>query len=1058
MKKKLLLFMVAIFSIGGLNSQVGLDFDGNDDVILTDYEGVVGSASRTIEVWFKKDFGSGQMIISESGGGAANFSRFTFKLQNNHLRVEIGGGLSLEGNTYLSSSTWYHGAVVYDDNAATNKYTLYLDGQIEAQGDFSGVNTTNIKTSIGARSNGVGAFNGMLDEYRFWTTARTQAEIQSNMNDELCTLPATLGAYFKFNEGVPAGANTAITNAVDEVSPSAVNTLTNFAMTGTFSNYVVGEVNVSVNVYETNVTSCGAYTWSENGITYTTSGTYDETFTASNGCDSTLRLILDIPVIDLNVTSLATSGGLIADQTGATYQWLDCNNGNSIIIGETAASFIATVDGSYAVEITSNGCVDTSACTPVIAATYLNPGLNFDGVDDYISTSTSGVSGNGARTVEAWIKVPIANTTSQNTLIDWGTFAIGQRSTFNILNQKLRFEVGGAGVNGTTLLNDDTWHHVAFTYDPNDNDTIRFYVDGVEDGKGRITSVNSGSSINIIIGDRTDYNSKFFGEMDDVRVFDFVRTESEISAEMNQELCSQTTGLIAYFNFNEGTPFVDNSAITTVADLSSNLGTGTLENFDLTISTSNFVIGAPILAGLTSTVEQVSACNDYTWAENSTLYNTSGIYSEVLTATSGCDSILILDLTIVQPDLTTITELACNTFTWAENGMTYTTSGQYSETYTNQAGCDSIITLDLTITTPTSSTSTETACDQFVWSANGTTLTTSGQYVETLTSQAGCDSIVTLDLTINQSDASTVTETACDQFTWSENGTTYTTSGQYVETYTNQLGCDSTITLDLTITLSDAITETESACDSFVWAVNGTTYTTSGQYVESFTNQAGCDSIITLDLTISSTDSIVLDEVACNEYTWNENGTTYTTSGQYVESFTNQGGCDSVMVLNLTINSIDLTVTNNNSGTFTANQDNATYQWIDCNTNDVIAGETSQDFTPTYNGSFAVIVDVNNCSDTSDCIAIGNVGLDQNDLNSFTLYPNPSNGAFNIEFNQSFTGMIKVYDATGKLVYEGSENNNKVSNIKLSNVENGIYFVKIISANGYASTKKVSIK
>uniref|UniRef100_UPI00131EC267 T9SS type A sorting domain-containing protein n=1 Tax=Brumimicrobium mesophilum TaxID=392717 RepID=UPI00131EC267 len=263
---------------------------------------------------------------------------------------------------------------------------------------------------------------------------------------------------------------------------------------------------------------------------------------------------------------------------------------------------------------------------------------------------------------------------------------------------------------------------------------------------------------------------------------------------------------------------------------------------------------------------------------------------------------------------------------------------------------------------------------------------------------------------------------------------------------------------DLTINQADMTTLTESACDSYTWSENGMTYTTSGQYIESFTNQAGCDSIITLDLTIGATDSIVLNESACNEYTWSENGTTYTTSGQYVESFTNTSGCDSVMVLNLTINPIDLTVTDNGSGMFTANEPNATYQWIDCNTNTVITGETSQDFIPTYNGDFAVIIDNTNCSDTSDCVTIGNVGLDKNSLNAFTLYPNPSNGEFNIEFNQSFTGTVKVNDVTGKTVLHTNVYNSTISKINLSKVNEGIYFVKIISDNGYVSTKKVHIQ
>jgi hypothetical protein len=194
---------------------------------------------------------------------------------------------------------------------------------------------------------------------------------------------------------------------------------------------------------------------------------------------------------------------------------------------------------------------------------------------------------------------------------------------------------------------------------------------------------------------------------------------------------------------------------------------------------NNFSLCTP-----TYSTETISICSSYTWAENGQTYTTSGTY----TSTIGCDTIT-LELTIIPSITSTTTISACDSYTWAENGQTYTTSGNYTST----TGCDTK-TLELTITPSSSSTSDVTACDSYTWAENGQTYTTSGTY----TSTTDCDT-KTLELTITPSSSSTSNVTACESYTWAENGQTYTTSG----TYTSTIGCDSK-TLELTIATPSA--------------------------------------------------------------------------------------------------------------------------------------------------------------------------------------------------------------------------------------------------------------
>src|SRR5690606_13358728 len=111
----------------------------------------------------------------------------------------------------------------------------------------------------------------------------------------------------------------------------------------------------------------------------------------------------------------------------------------------------------------------------------------------------------------------------------------------------------------------------------------------------------------------------------------------------------------------------------------------------------------------------------------------------------------------------------------------------------------------------------------------------------------------------------------------------------------------------------------------------------------------GCDSIVTLNLTINNPTTGTDVQTACNSYTWIDNNT-YTASNNTATHTIVGGaanGCDSIVTLNLTITTVDNSTTLN-ANTISANQNGATYRWLDCNNgNAVISGETAQSFTPT---------------------------------------------------------------------------------------------------------------
>ncbi len=380
--------------------------------------------------------------------------------------------------------------------------------------------------------------------------------------------------------------------------------------------------------------------------------------------------------------------------------------------------------------------------------TNAQTGLDFDGVDDYIQTNYTGLTGSNARTIEAWIKTGVVG--AQDVLVDMGTMPNGTRFTLNVLNGYLRIEIGGGGINSTTLIADNQWHHVAVTYDGGlVSNQFKLYIDGTMNISGNISAVatNTAAGVGLMIGRRNDGINYFLGKMDEVRVWNLERTAAQIQASMNTELCG-ATGLVAYYRFNEGTPGANNTAMTTVTDNSGNTNTGVMNNFTRNGNTSNWTTGVTLAnssgSGSSATIT-ASACGSYTAPSGNFTTTVSGTFNDTIANFQGCDSILTIIVTI-NPNTTSLLPVtACGIYV-APNGDTYTSSQTFTHIIPNAAGCDSIITINLTILNP-SSTLNETACDSYT-APSGAVYTTSQTFTDIIPSAFGCDSVITINLTI----------------------------------------------------------------------------------------------------------------------------------------------------------------------------------------------------------------------------------------------------------------------------------------------------------------------
>lgn len=294
-------------------------------------------------------------------------------------------------------------------------------------------------------------------------------------------------------------------------------------------------------------------------------------------------------------------------------------------------------------------------------------------------------------------------------------------------------------------------------------------------------------------------------------------------------------------------------------------------------------------------------------------------------------------------------------------------------------------------------------------------------------------------------------ETVCHSFTWRDGNTYFSdTSGVEFKVYSNIAGvCDSTYSLDLTITQPSSGEDVQTACISFEW-IDGNTYTSSNNtatYTYFGGNASGCDSTVTLNLSILPIATGTDVQTVCSSFTWID-GNTYTSSNNTATVTLVGGaanGCDSIVSLDLIIDTMPDVTTTTSGIIISVAQSGADYQWLDCNNGYApIAGETYQNFVPTYNGNFAVLVENGVCAATSDCVPLNVNSASISEISNAhfaTVYPNPTYDEIAVHLEAQQETIIEVYNSIGALV--NTLTTDLQHNILSINGEAGIYLVRV---------------
>ncbi|MGB0392166.1 MAG: T9SS type A sorting domain-containing protein, partial [Salibacteraceae bacterium] len=367
----------------------------------------------------------------------------------------------------------------------------------------------------------------------------------------------------------------------------------------------------------------------------------------------------------------------------------------------------------------------------------------------------------------------------------------------------------------------------------------------------------------------------------------------------------------------------------------------------------------------------------------------------------------------------------------------------------------------------------------YAWSTSATTASitgvTVGNYMVTVSDANGCSSIATVTISepnILLGNSHVDSNATCDglpnggasalptggtapyTYLWSTGATadviTGISVGSYTVTVTDANGCTSIESIIISSNNSTYSFISENACNSYISPSGLFTWTASGTYQDTIPNLAGCDSIITINLTINENGS-QQDVTICNGEFFTIGANVYTTSGTYTNVFTNAAGCDSTVITNLTVESVNVAVTQTGFK-LEANNTVASYQWINCDSNSaIIPGAINRTYLVTESGNYAVIVTESGCTDTSACVLVDGLGIsDFAETREINVYPNPiglNNGMVTIDVTNTSNYAIIIRDLTGKMIYLEEGLNRATNQIDITNFAAGTYFIEIKTEN-----------
>ncbi|WP_276132626.1 LamG-like jellyroll fold domain-containing protein [Polluticoccus soli] len=612
-----------------------LNFDGVDDYVnINNTLGNFGTGDFTVEMNVRTTQTSNFYLIGKRAiCDASNF--WNIGVGGGKPGMEINNGVSggsLNSTIAINNGQWHHLAITRKGTTMS----IYIDGALNITGTVSLFNLTNtsvlqLGSNVCNNQNPSLKYIGDMDEVRIWNRALCAAEISNNKNCELPAGQTGLLAYYKFNQGFVGVANTGVSTLVDETGNNN-GTLQNFALNGTTSNWMTGNVSGACAAYTVPVatitpagstTVCGGsvvlnastgtgytYQWKLNGnniananaatYTATISGNYTVEVSTTNcpvlssAVSVTINPVPTIAASNNGPVGQGSAVTLTASGNATSYSWSGPNNYSASGTSATITNAQSVNAGIYTlIGTNAQGCKDT-VVTTVEVSTIPAGALNFDGSNDRVVLQPT-IANLQNFTVEAWVKWNGVNyatiyaeglTSSLNPM-----FSLTMRSNGYELVLRNGAAVGLVANPTSSPVAPNQWAHVAFVR--TSATTGQLFVNGVktEDFTFADPGFIQTNVATLGVRQRSQFDGFLNGSLDEVRIWDRALCQGEIQNNMNCQLGGGQAGLISYYQFNQGFLNANNNAVNTLLDASGHNNNGTLNSMALNGATSNWVAG-----------------------------------------------------------------------------------------------------------------------------------------------------------------------------------------------------------------------------------------------------------------------------------------------------------------------------------------------------------------------------------------------------------------------------------------------------------------------------------
>lgn len=286
----------------------------------------------------------------------------------------------------------------------------------------------------------------------------------------------------------------------------------------------------------------------------------------------------------------------------------------------------------------------------------------------------------------------------------------------------------------------------------------------------------------------------------------------------------------------------------------------------------------------------------YQWGNRT--FTEQGNYDSTFVNRIGCDSIVTLQLLVKYTDVTYENAAICDGDVYAWRNHNYTATGTYYDTLRVSGQPDAIYGLMLVVNHPVETNlPTQTICKGDYIEFGGKYITETGEYVDTLVTVNHCDSVVRLHVIVNMPSENTINTSICHGSSYFFGSREITKSGTYRDTLRNAVGCDSVVTLNLTVNEPLRGTQFANFCAGGLYVFHGQTFTKGGIYEVTVKNEMDCDSIVTLTLTEAHETFDTLTVVSCYGETYRDENFDVTEPGTYFSEGVSEGGCAAHHVL-----------------------------------------------------------------------------------------------------------------------------------------------------------------